>query len=286
MNNYINDIIEIKEKEAKLQQIYHMVDLHSFINNEDVIQEAIINSLINAATDLRNSILTKLRVGIMDKVMDPVLRTSGSKRKTKYDEFLNLYKTFSSSKHSIASMPNIRINTDSAAVKELSTYYSDIVDKFFNQIDKFLNGSFSESDLSNRIENLHDEIRKVYSSVKQYTEKMKTKLVKTNTLSNEEIIKYIDDTASVVRNISDINSKISDETSDLGSKIQHASQRMNQSMRVKFTKGITKAFSLFNHFIVKVKFSLQYYTDLMVNRSSKLIKKSTTMKDMSFKLNN
>lgn len=286
MNNYINDIIEIKEKEAKLQQIYHMVDLHSFINNEDVIQEAIINSLINAATDLRNSIMTKLRIGIMDKAMDPVLRTSGSKRKTKYDEFLNLYKTFSSSKHSIASMPNIRINTDSAAVKELSTYYSDIVDKFFNQIDKFLNGSFSESDLSNRIENLHDEIRKVYSSVKQYTEKMKTKLVKTNTLSNEEIIKYIDDTASVVRNISDINSKISDETSDLGSKIQHASQRMNQSMRVKFTKGITKAFSLFNHFIVKVKFSLQYYTDLMVNRSSKLIKKSTTAKSMTFKFNN
>ena len=286
MNNYINDIIEIKEKEAELQQIYHMVDLHSFINNEDVIQEAIINSLINAATDLRNSIMTKLRIGIMDKAMDPVLRTSGSKRKTKYDEFLNLYKTFSSSKHSIASMPNIRINTDSAAVKELSTYYSDIVDKFFNQIDKFLNESFSESDLSNRIENLHDEIRKVYSSVKQYTEKMKNKLVKTNTLSNEEIIKYIDDTASVVRNISDINSKISDETSDLGSKIQHASQRMNQSMRVKFTKGITKAFSLFNHFIVKVKFSLQYYTDLMVNRSSKLIKKSTTMKDMSFRLNN
>lgn len=286
MNNYINDIIEIKEKEAKLQQIYYMVDLHSFINNEDVIQEAIINSLINAATDLRNSIMTKLRIGIMDKAMDPVLRTSGSKRKTKYDEFLNLYKTFSSSKHSIASMPNIRINTDSAAIKELSTYYSDIVDKFFNQIDKFLNGSFSESDLSNRIENLHDEIRKVYSSVKQYTEKMKNKLVKTNTLSNEEIIKYIDDTASVVRDISDINSKISDETSDLGSKIQHASQRMNQSMRVKFTKGITKAFSLFNHFIVKVKFSLQYYTDLMVNRSSKLIKKSTTMKDMSFRLNN
>lgn len=286
MNNYINDIIEIKEKEAKLQQIYHMVDLHSFINNEDVIQEAIINSLINAATDLRNSIMTKLRIGIMDKAMDPVLRTSGSKRKTKYDEFLNLYKTFSSSKHSISSMPNIRINTDSAAVKELSTYYSDIVDKFFNQIDKFLNGSFSESDLSNRIENLHDEIRKVYSSVKQYTEKMKNKLVKTNTLSNEEIIKYIDDTASVVRDIFDINSKISDETSDLGSKIQHASQKMNQSMRVKFTKGITKAFSLFNHFIVKVKFSLQYYTDLMVNRSSKLIKKSTTMKDISFRLNN
>ena len=106
----------------------------------------------------------------------------------------------------------------------------------------------------------------------------KDKLVKSTAVPMERVFKYFDDTAKCVNDIMDINAKIQEENESLLNKIQTNTDKLDSDMVVKVNKGLTKTFSLFNHFIIKVKSMLQYSIDYMVLQSTRMIQASAKRK--------
>lgn len=277
----IDELISIKEQELQLQHLYHMVEMSVFIENS--YQESIITKIKNTAQDFRRDLLTKLTIGVMNTV-DKFSGQAGDKRKSKYQTYLELYEWFNNNKDRFKSgdykIKAVSINIENH-IPEVSEWYMNTIHRFFSVISNFLGevNNTPKDIILDKIESLQDETRQLFTLADAQLKKLqKDKLVKSTAVPIERVFKYFDDTAKCVNNIIDINSKIQEENESLLNKIQTNTDKLDSDMVVKVNKGLTKTFSLFNHFIIKVKSMLQYSIDYVVLQSTRMIQASTKRK--------
>lgn len=277
----IDELISIKEQELQLQHLYHMVEMSVFIENS--YQESIISKIKNTAQDFRRDILTKLTIGVMNTV-DKASGYSGDKRKSKYQTYLELYEWFTNNKDRFKSgdyeIKAVSINIENH-IPEVSDWYMNTIHRFFSVVSKFLGeiNNTPKDIILDKIDSLQDETRQLFTLADAQLKKLqKDKRVKSTAIPIERVFKYFDDAAKCVNDIMDINSKIQDENESLLNKIQSNTDKLDPNTLVKVNKGLTKTFSLFNHFIIKVKSSLQYSIDYMVLQSTRMIQASSKRK--------